>query len=176
MLLSQKNENSNGDCRCIRLWRKKPELLGSGLLHTAACTFTVRHFVLIIIITDQIHLKLCFNVFWTLLSFVCHYLSHSAGWLILLNPCHLEPALLYEVWMMALERHYYLQARNSLLRYVRNVLYVGHINPLSALAIHLWPFVSFTADGSRPFKADTAVAFDTCSFFTYLPLAMVWLT
>ena len=44
---------------------------------------------------------------------------------------------------------------------------------LSALAIHLWPFISFTADRSRPFKADTAVTFDIRPFFTYLQLATV---
>lgn len=44
---------------------------------------------------------------------------------------------------------------------------------LSALAIHLWPFISFTAERSRPFKANTAAAFDICPFFTYLPPATV---
>lgn len=38
---------------------------------------------------------------------------------------------------------------------------------VSALAIHLLPFMSFTGDRNRPIKAHAAVTFDLCPFFTY---------
>lgn len=97
----------------------------------------------------------------------------------LMNSCHLEPGLFYEIWMMALERHSFLQARNSLLRYVWDVLYVGQLTqalPPSALAIHLLPFLSFRADRRRLFKADVAVTFDLCpsSLFCWLCPEGAW--